>query len=302
MRQLKLLTRLVVLTGLMVSATAAIADLAPAAPTAPAAPAVAVTNAPAIKAAVMPVAPAAPAAAPALLASQKAFIEQTMHDYLLAHPEILMEMSQKLQAQQQQATLDKAAKVIPANVKILAHDAQSPVSGNALGSVTVVQFFDYQCPHCKAMVPIMDALVLANKNVRVVYKEMPIFGPESEFAARAALAANKQGKYAAFHHALMKTEGRLSNEQVLDIAKSVGIDSNKMQAVMNSADISKELKETGMLAQLLGLPGTPAFVVLTEQGSAVTSRFIPGQTDQVALQQAINAVSVATPVKAAAAQ
>ena len=275
MRQLKLLTRLVVLTSLITSATAMAEPAAVAAPVAKPAP-------------------------PALLASQKAFIEQTMHTYLLAHPEILMEMSQKLQAKQQQEVLDKAAKVIPANVKILAHDAQSPVTGNAMGAVTVVQFFDYQCPHCKAMVPIIDGLVLANKNVRIVYKEMPIFGPESEFAARAALAANKQGKYTAFHHALMKTDGRLSNQQVLDIAKSVGIDTNKMQAVMNSADISKELKETGMLAQLLGLPGTPAFVVLTEQGTEVNSRFIPGQTDQAALQQAINAVSAAAPVKASA--
>jgi len=285
MRQVKLLTRLAVLTSLIVSAAAMAEPAAVAAPVAK----------PALSASVAPV-----AAPPALLASQKAFIEQTMHTYLLAHPEILMEMSQKLQAQQQQATLDKAAKAIPANIKVLAHDAQSPVTGNSLGTVTVVQFFDYQCPHCKAMVPIIDGVILANKNVRIVNKEMPIFGPESEFAARAALAANKQGKYSAFHHALMKTEGHLSNQQVLDIAKSVGIDTNKMQAVMNSADISTELKETGMLAQSLGLAGTPAFVVLTEQGAQVNSRFVPGQTDQVALQQAINAVSAVAPVKASA--
>lgn len=284
MRQLKLLTRLIVLTSLFASGSA-MADQA----LVGAEVAKPVVAAPVAKPAAMP--------APALLASQKVMIEQTVHSYLLAHPEILMEMSQKLQAQQEQQVMDKAAKVIPANVQLLAHDVQSPVAGNVAGKVTVVQFFDYQCPHCKAMVPIMDAIVLANNNVRVVYKEMPIFGPESEFAARAALAANKQGKYLAFHRALMKTTGHLTDEQVLDIAKSVGLDSNKMQAVMNSPEISKELKDTGMLAQQLGLPGTPAFVVLTETGAKVNSRFIPGQTTQVALQQAIT--EVVAPAKAA---
>ena len=281
MRQLKLLNRLIVATSLLASVSAfAVTPEAvkPAAPLLKPAPASISVPAPA-------------ASVPALLPTQKALIEQTVRDYLLANPEILMEMSQKLQAKQQQEALVKATKVISANAQLLAHDPQSPMAGNTQGKVTVVEFFDYQCPHCKAMTPIMDGIVLANKNVRVIYKEMPIFGPESEFASRAALAANKQGKYLAFHRALMKTEGRLSNQQVLDIAKSVGLDSNKMQAVMNSAEISKELKDTAQLAQQLGLPGTPAFVVMTETAGKVDSRFIPGQTDQGALQQAVNEVS-----------
>lgn len=223
----------------------------------------------------------------------KAVIDQEIRAYLLAHPEILIEMSQLLQSKQQQQMMVKASQAINDNAKALAHDPQSPVAGNLNGNVTVVEFFDYQCPHCKAMVSAVDGILLANKNVRVVYKEMPIFGAESEFAAKAALAASKQGKYQAFHRALMKTEGRLSDQQILDLAKSVGLDVNKLQAVMNTPEIAKELQDTGLLAQKLGLQGTPAFIVLTENGAKVTSRFIPGQTTQPALQQAINEVSAA---------
>jgi protein-disulfide isomerase len=266
MQQLKVVTGLMLVAGLLTGASAMAQQAA------------------------APVATQSAVAQP-LQANQTALIEQTVRTYLLAHPEILMEMSQKLQAKQQQEMMDKAAKVIVANVQQLAHDPASPVTGNALGKVTVVEFFDYQCPHCKAMVSIMDGLMLANKDLRIVYKEMPIFGAESEFAARAALAANKQGKYQALNHALLKAEGRLSNQQVLDIAKSIGLDINKLQAVMNSAEITKELQSTSQMAQQLGLPGTPAFIVLTEKAGKVDFRFIPGQTDQNALQQAINAVT-----------
>lgn len=249
----------------------------------PAKPAVAAT-APAVTQA--PV--AAPTTAPD---ANKAMIDQEIRSYLLAHPEILIEMSQKLQAQQQQAMVEKAGAAITANIKSLAHDPQSPIAGNLNGNVTVVEFFDYQCPHCKVMVGAMDAIQIANKNVRVVYKELPIFGPESEFASKAALAAAKQGKYQAFHHALMKTQGRLNDQQVLDIAKSLGLDNNKLLAVMNSPAISKELQDNAALAQQLGLGGTPAFVVLSETAGKVNYRFIPGQTDQSTLQKDINEVS-----------
>lgn len=284
MRQLIALKSLIIISSLLTTATA-LADSIVAAPkttTAIAAP----------KAPVASVTPVATTPAPAALTdAQKAQIDQEIHTYLLAHPEILIEMSQKLQAQQQQAMTEKATAVISSQVKLLAHDPQSPVAGNVNGTITVIEFFDYQCPHCKAMVGAMDSLMLVNKNVRVVYKELPIFGPESEFASKAALAAAKQSKYQSFHHALMKTQGRLTDQQVLDIAKGVGIDINKMQAVMNTPEIAAELKANGQLAQQLGLPGTPAFIILTETAGKVTSRFIPGQTDLTALQQAVSQVS-----------
>lgn len=275
--------------------TAAWADqTAPAA--APVKPAV-VANAPTASvvtpvAVATPTPVAAPVATPAVVS--KAMIDQEIRSYLLAHPEILIEMSQKLQAQQQQALLAKAGAAITANIKALAHDPQSPVAGNLNGTITVIEFFDYQCPHCKVMVSAMDGIQSANKNVRIVYKEMPIFGPESEFASKAALAAAKQGKYQAFHHALMKTQGRLTDQQVLDIAKSLGLDNNKLLAVMNSPEISKEIQNNALLAQQLGLSGTPAFVILTETTGKVDYRLIPGQTDQSTLQQDINEVSGVT--------
>jgi protein-disulfide isomerase len=289
----KTIALLTIATSLL--STAALADQ-----TTPAAAPIKPAAVAATPAATQAPAPAATPVATATAASDanKAMIDQEIRSYLLAHPEILIEMSQKLQAQQQQAMVEKAGAAITANIKQLAHDPQSPIAGNLNGNVTVVEFFDYQCPHCKVMVSIMDAIQSANKNVRIVYKELPIFGQESEFAAKAALAAAKQGKYQAFHHALMKTQGRLNDQQVLDIAKSLGLDNNKLLAVMNSPAITKELQDNATLAQQLGLGGTPAFVVLSETAGKVNYRFIPGQTDQGTLQKDINEVSGVNPAAA----
>lgn len=232
------------------------------------------------------------AAAPAetFNATQKQAIEQIVHDYLVQHPEVLMEAGQALQAKQQQAAMKQAQEAIPANAKTLISSAISPVAGNAKGTISVIEFFDYQCPHCKAMVPAIQGLIAANKNVRVVYKEMPIFGADSEFASRAALAAQKQGKYEVFHNALMKSSGRLPNQTVLDIAKSVGLDINRLQADMKQADISNELASNGQLAEKIGVRGTPAIIVI-EDADPKVNRFIPGETSQAALQTAIDQVS-----------
>ena len=124
-------------------------------------------------------------------AAQTTAIEKIAHDYLLAHPEILIEMSHALELKQQAQVQAKAEKVIPALSKELLNDSVSPGAGNPKGTVSVVEFFDYQCPHCKVMAKEIDGLLASDHNVRVVYKELPIFGPESEFAAKAALQATQ---------------------------------------------------------------------------------------------------------------
>lgn len=233
---------------------------------------------------------ATPAPAAVFNATQKQAIEQIVHDYLVQHPEVLVEASQALQMKQQTMMLKQAETAIPANAEALIHSSTSPVAGNAKGAVTVVEFFDYQCPHCKSMLPIIQSLIDANKDVRVVYKQMPIFGADSEFASRAALASEKQGKYDVFHAALMKSQGRLPNQTVLDIAKSVGIDTNRLEADMKQADITKEINDNGQLAEKIGIHGTPAFIIISQEGGKVEDQFIPGETTQAALQNAVNTV------------
>lgn len=224
-------------------------------------------------------------------AAQKTAIEKTVHDYLLAHPEVLIEVGHALESKQQAQVQAKAEKAIPTLAKELLNDPASSVAGNPKGTVSIVEFFDYQCPHCKVMAKEIDGVLASDHNVRVVYKELPIFGPESEFAAKAALAAQRQGKFLVLHNALLSAPGHLTNQTVLDIAKSVGLDINTLQANMNLPEYTTELKNAAALASKIGINGTPGFVVLSvKKGGQVKSVFIPGQTTKDQLLQAVHTI------------
>lgn len=225
-------------------------------------------------------------------AAQTAQIQQVVHDYLLNNPQIMLQMGQKLQQQQvaqAEQAQQQAKQTIPTLATELFRAPTSPVGGDISGTVTLVEFFDYQCSHCRDMSTVVDGLMQQNANLRVVYKEFPIFGASSDFAARAALAAARQGKYQAFHDALMQAPLPLTQKAVLDLAKSQGIDANKLQADMNSQAVSDELKQNEQLASKLKLLGTPAFIVSpTQVSSTADATLVPGATSGATLQQLIS--------------
>lgn len=223
-------------------------------------------------------------------------IQKIVHDYLVSNPQVLVEVANALQTQQLTQQNQQAMKALPANAKELFYDTASPVAGNPNGNVTIVEFFDYQCPHCKNVAPELSKLIATDNNVRVVYKQLPIFGANSEFAARAALAANLQGKFLELHNALMKAQSSLSSDTVLNIASNLGIDVEKLQNAMNSAAINNELKVNFKLANAFNFPGTPAFVIAkVPVGQAAkntapptTAYFIPGEASEQDLQNYVN--------------
>lgn len=224
-------------------------------------------------------------------ATQKTAIQTIIHDYLVSNPEILVEASKALQQKQLDAMQSNALKGIMANKDLLFASDGDPVAGNLNGKVTLVEFFDYQCPHCVEMMPIINTLIRTNSELRVVFKEFPIFGNVSSFAARAALASAKQGKYFAFHDAIMNARKRLSKDIILQIAKNTGIDIDKLQTDMRDETIEKTLSDNRDLAKALQLVGTPAFVVgPTDTGeiSENNTSFVAGQTTEAVLQSAID--------------
>ncbi|MHB1221786.1 MAG: DsbA family protein [Gammaproteobacteria bacterium] len=163
------------------------------------------------------------------------------------------------------------------------------MTGNANGKITVVEFFDYQCPHCVDMAPVIEGIVKANPDVRIVFKEFPIRGPLSEFAARAALAANKQGKYYEFSHALLISKEPLTQESVLETAKKVGVNVDQLKKDMADKSVDEQLKANIKLAQDLKLFGTPAFFIGKTDAKAPGSvSYIPGQMDQTQMQSTID--------------
>ena len=176
-----------------------------------------------------------------------------------------------------------------ASIALLFHQLHDPVMGNPKGNVTVVEFFDYQCGHCIAMMPMIEAIIKANPNVRVIFKDFPIRGPASEFAARAALAANMQGKYYHFSHALLTTNEPLSDETILKIAKSVGLNVATLKENMHSPRVNQQLKNNYLLAEEFNVTGTPAFFIgATHAKNSHDLNFVLGEMSQSELQSAIN--------------
>jgi protein-disulfide isomerase len=154
-------------------------------------------------------------------------IESIITDYLIDNPEVVVRALQVLQEREDLAEAEKARLAIKAHRDALERDPDSPVAGNPAGDVTVVEFFDYRCPYCKKAAPDVVELLKSDGNIRLVNREWPILGPESVFAARAALAAREQGKYLEFHDRVM----------------------------------GQQQDGTMRLAEALGINGTPAFIV-----------------------------------------
>jgi protein-disulfide isomerase len=208
-------------------------------------------------------------------------IEQIIHDYLLAHPEVVLEALQAAQVKEKQKQQEASRAAIAAHRKDLLEDAAAPIGGNPNGDVTLVEFFDYRCPYCKQVKPSIDALLKQDPNLRLVYKEWPILGPPSVFAAHVALAAFRQGKYERFHNAMMAAKGEITPQVVLKVAGDAGLDVEKVKAEMNAPEIEQLIKRNYELADALGIRGTPAFIVGDE--------LIPGAVDLETLQQKIAA-------------
>lgn len=187
-------------------------------------------------------------------------VETIIQDYLRAHPEVVVDALREMERRSRQAEAQRAVEAIKANAAALFQDPASPVGGNAKGRVTLVEFFDYQCGYCKRVAGELTKLLAADPEIRFVYKEFPILGPVSVFAAKAALAAVPQGKYAAFHEALMLTGDPLTEETVLGLAGGVGLDVGKLKTDMQSQTIAEQLAATAKLAETIGIRGTPALV------------------------------------------
>lgn len=208
-----------------------------------------------------------------------AAIGRIVRDYILANPETLVEAMQELERRQDARRESVARNAIEANEAELLHDGDSPVAGNPDGDVTIVEFMDYQCGYCKRAFSTLEAVTKADGKVRVVYKEFPILGEVSRIAARAALASRKQGKYAAFHKALMEFRGQLDRTRILDLATSVGIDGARLEKDMEEAGIERSIERNMALASALGVRGTPAFVV--------GKQLVPGAVDADTLRKLI---------------
>ncbi|MGE3334434.1 MAG: DsbA family protein [Rhodospirillaceae bacterium] len=171
------------------------------------------------------------------------------------------------------AELEKAAaQAAAARASSLLRDPGSPVLGNPQGDVTLVKFTDYQCSYCKAADPRIEKLIADDPKVRVVVKEFPILGPVSVVAAKAALAAQKQGKYAAYHQVMMGYRGKLTEADIFAMAGKVGLNVEKLKVDMESPEVTGQIIATFDLARALKISLTPGYIVNATVLSGVSAK------------------------------
>jgi protein-disulfide isomerase len=210
---------------------------------------------------------------------QRQAIEGIIHDYLLKNPDVLIEALHGAEDKLKREADAKATKVLNERANEIFDDPATPVGGNPKGDVNIVEFFDYRCPYCKEVLPTLQTVLNQDHELRFVYKEFPVLGPASVVAARAALAAQRQGKYEAFHTAMMATKGQITDDTVYKVAGSVGLDLGRLKQDMAAPEIQQEIKANLALAVALNIRGTPGFIV--------GKKIVPGALDLDTLREMI---------------
>jgi protein-disulfide isomerase len=197
-------------------------------------------------------------------------VEQIVKQYILQHPEVLLESVRNYQERQQAAELQQSSEAVAAHRDELYRDAATPTSAANEAAVTIVEFFDYRCGYCKRVQNTVETIAAA-PDVRIIYKELPILGPESILAAKAALAAQKQGSYRKFHDVLMGWPGAITLESIENLSNSIGMDFERLKTDMQSPQINSLLSRNDELASSLGVQSTPTFIIGGELVSGALS-------------------------------
>jgi protein-disulfide isomerase len=196
---------------------------------------------------------ARPVAAEEFSPTQRAEIVRIVRDALLRDPTILHDALQSMKDADMRNAIEahRAALVTPAD----------PVAGNVNGTVTVVEFYDTRCPYCREIEPTIAQLLVRDHSVRLVYKDLPVLGPASVLAAHALLAAQQQNGYEKLRAALMHAPPDYTREEVLAMARKVGLNPDRLAHDMDDPAIANRLDANLALASALGIDGTPALVV-----------------------------------------
>lgn len=208
--------------------------------------------------------------APVVSNEQKENIEKIVREYLLSNPEVIRDAMRELDIREQKARMERAAKAMAGLKADIYDDPASPVVGNPKGDVTVVVFFDYNCGYCKKSLPELQGLIAKDPMLRVIYKEFPILGAQSQIAATAALAAKRQGQYAAFNHALFASDGA-GDAMLKGVADRLKLNYAKLQQDMADPQLVAEIERNLKLAEALEINGTPAYII--------GDQIIPGAID-----------------------
>ncbi|MEM8649440.1 MAG: DsbA family protein [Pseudomonadota bacterium] len=196
----------------------------------------------------------------------KSDIEKIVRDYLIENPEILIEVQQAFEAKQQQRLAERQKQTLAERRDELYSGPYQVVLGNPDAEITVVEFFDYNCPFCARAIDDMHRILSTNDNVRFILKEFPVLGEGSVEATQVSMALTKiyPEKYADFHERLLSLEGQKDAQIALQLAEEMGADISKIQTEMENPEIIETIRGTYQIADSLGITGTPSYVIEDE--------------------------------------
>ncbi len=216
-----------------------------------------------------------------LSVSQKTEVQEIIAKYLQDNPELIIKSIQDMRTLEKSKGEQRSKQNLITYKDIIFNDPDSPVGGNPNGDVTIVEFFDYNCGYCKKVFPSLEKLIAEDKNLRFVFKEFPILSPQSELAARAALAAWRQNKakYMQIHSEFIRLKGNFSESRIMRVAMKLKLNPARLKRDMVSASMNKIITGNRKLAQKLGISGTPAVII--------NNKIIPGAVDFSTLKQLI---------------
>jgi protein-disulfide isomerase len=203
--------------------------------------------------------------APSFKPEQKAAIEQIVKDYIMAHPEIVQDALLELDRRQKEAENAAVKTALKTEEKALYDTNAGVVVGNPEGDVTLIEFFDYNCPYCRKAMTTLDALIKGDPKLRILLRDLPIVHPpESIEVAKIALAARSQlqaDKFWEFHKRLFSASRLVAKPQALQAAKDMGLDMTRLEKDAEGDAVKAALADSDRLSQVLNLRGTPAFVI-----------------------------------------
>ena len=191
------------------------------------------------------------------LPTDRAGLDAYIKDYLMRNPAVLREALLKLEADEQTANTKQALRELREDI----YNAGSPEIGNPDAKVTIVEFYDYNCPYCRATYPKLKAFLEANPDTKLVLKDIASLGKDSEAVARIVIAATKQGKFAALHDALMTEKGQITEERAIQAASKLGLDVDRLKAEARSSETGDALTRAQLLAERLSVPATPLYII-----------------------------------------
>ena len=209
-------------------------------------------------------------------------VKQLALEAILENPEIIRQAIDLLRQNEEASAEMQAQALLQSERDRLERDPNAPVLGNLNGDVTIIEFFDYNCPYCKRATAELNTLLAQDTGVRVVLREWPILGEASVYATRASLASRNQGKYGEFHQALMAAKGRLAPANVMAIAQTVGLDTQRLKVDLQAPEIDQHIETSMQLARALNFSGTPAYVI----GDAIAPGMISADDLQSMVSQA----------------